>query len=346
MYAERSAYGDLRWVRDNDSTLTAFWDSSSYDILHILSELSGLRWYQKEFDIYVVRNAPTIGAGEPVIIPFGGIVENGLTAAVPTDHRMKLNLIYQLAHRMLAQAVQPADSVYLTVASHPLMRPSPYRRDVLAMLLAISTANVVLGIDSADAAWNSAFWHQRFPGRQILEDYLLNNWILSPDQPLVAWINKEPYSSELVRATKPPRQADEDYTRPHRLFVEGLPLKGELGFSTTIDDNNRLVIDRIDTYRLAYANGLREGDIIRRVNGSLVRTQKALVEKLLERLTTTGSSTIQIIRDGERRTMAFQKVMLPYWDDPEWDTDIIDSVGNDTIPADTTQDIYDINTPR
>ena len=346
LYTERSAYGDLRWVQDNDSTLKAFWDSSSFDILHILSELSGLEWYQGEFDIYVVRNAPSIGAGEPVIIPFGGIVENGLTAAVPTDHRLKLNLIYQLAHRMLAQAVQPEDSVYLTVASHPLMRPSPYRRDVLAMLLALSTSNAVLGIDSTDAAWNSAFWQQRFPGRQILKDYLLNKWVLTPEKPLIAWVNQEPYGSELVRATRPPRQTDADYTRPHRLFVQGLPLKGELGFSTKIDENNRLVIDNIDSYRLAYANGLREGDVIRRVDGSLVRTQKALVEKILERLANPGSTTLEILRDGERQTIAFQKIMLPYWDDPEWDFDLRDSIWNDSTPADTTQDTYDINTPR
>ncbi len=149
-----------------------------------------------------------------------------------------------------------------------------------------------------------------------------------------------------MRATRPPRQADEDYSRPQRLFVEGLPLKGELGFSTKVNDDNWLVVDQIDTYRLAYANGLREGDIIRRVDGSLVRTQRALVQKLLDRLAHPGSTTIEIVRDGQRQVMAFQKIMLPYWSDPDWDTNLIDSVSNDSLPADTTQDTYDLNIPH
>ena len=346
MYTERSAYGDLRWVQDNDTALVNFWDSSGTDILHVMSELAGLDWKDGEFNVYVVRNAPSTGSGEPVIIPYGGIVENGLTAAVPTDNRLKLNLIYQLAQRMLAQAIQPEDSVYLPVAAHPLMRPSPYRRDVVAMLLALGTARVVMGMDSTDAAWNSAFWQQHFPGRQILETYLMGKWVLTPDQPLVYWMSQEPYGSELVRATRPPRPAEEDYSRPQRLFVAGLPLKGELGFSTRINDDNRLVIDQIDTYRLAYANGLREGDIIRRVDGSLVRTQRALVEKLLDRLADPGSTTIEIVRDGQRQVLAFQRIMLPNWESPDWDSNMIDSVGNDSLPADTSQDIYDLNIPH
>ena len=345
MYTKRSAYGDLRWVQDNDSAINAFWDSKAYDILHVLSELSGLEWYEAEFDIFLVRNAPSVGAGEPTIVPFGGIVENGLTAAVPTDHRLKLNLLYQLSHRMLAQSTQPEDSIYLTVAAHPLMRPSPYRRDVLAMLLAINVGHVVMGIDSTDAAWYSAFWKQHFAGREILENYLFRNWILTPDEPLTVWVNRESYSSDLVRATRPPRQTEVDYSRPRRLFVEGLPLKGEFGLSVKVDDNNRLVVDQIDTYRLAYANGLRQGDVVRRVDGSLVRTQKGLVEKLLEMLNGPGSSTIEIIRDGRTQTMAFQQIMLPYWDDPDWDFDFLDSIQVDTIPIDPA-DTYDINTPR
>jgi hypothetical protein len=37
--------------------------------------------------------------------------------------------------------------------------------------------------------------------------------------------------------------------------------------------------------------------------------------------------------------------MLPYWDDPDWELDFIDSIPVDTVPLDTL-DAYDINTPR
>ena len=318
-YKNHSGARDMRWVQQNDSALILFWQESGAHVLRILAELSGIRWVESDFDIHIVRYYPTVGSSQPLIIPTGGIRRGALTEAAPTAAAMKLNLIYQLAHRNLAQATPPLDSLNSVVGSHPLMEPGPYRRDNLAMLLALVTSQQVIGLDSTYEAHESTFWRQRTPGRAILQDYLLGEWILSVEHPLARWIVEEPLTSDLVRITRTPRKPSPTRQTQRRAYVEGLPLKGVLGFSLRRNELNRLVVDKIDVFRLAYACGLREGDVIRAVNGTRVRTHRGLIEKILAGIE-DGGATLRIDREGQSETVVIQTLQLPaddeqlYWE--------------------------------
>ncbi len=310
-YAHHSASRDMRWVQRNDSLLRAFWEEKGDTVLHILTELSGIEWYEGEFDIYLVRFYPTLGSPDPLILPLGGMKNGELIEAAPSDGNLIFNLVYQLAHRMLAQTVQPEDSVYLRIADHPLMRPSSLRRDNLALLLTLSVCQNIMGIDSTEEIYQSAFWVAHTPGRKIFEEYFRNKWVLTLDHTLADWIAEEPYGSPLVVATRPPRPPKKTLHDNAHLFLEGLPLKGRLGFSVKRDESNYLVVDTIDIYRLAYACGLRVGDKIRTVDDYRVRNHRQLVEKILERLKEGEAATLQIVRDKAVETIVIQPMELP-----------------------------------
>jgi hypothetical protein len=340
-YLTHSSRSDIRWAAVNDSALTNFWQQNDTLILSTLSELAGMPWAESEFSIYLVRYYPGIGTSEPVIMPLGGIRRGGLVEAAPMDSRMTLNLIFQLSRRMLAQAVQPEHNYYHPIADHPLMQQTPYRRDLLAMLLALVTSQRVIGLDSTYAAYQSAFWQRHFPGREIFEQYLLKEWILSPERPLAQWIIEEPSSSKLVTVTRTPRRTRSTQETGPTKFIEGLPLKGELGFSVAYDASGRMYVDKIDPERLAYASGLREGDIIRSVNGERVRNQKDLIEKILATLE-TGGATLQVVREGQSETVLIQPMELAYPDEQLYWEEFQDSTYNDSIEMneqmpDTTQ---------
>ena len=305
LYDTRSVRTDMRWLADNDSLLTAFWQNKGDSVLHILRELSGIEWYESEFDIYLVRFYPTLGASDPCIIPMGGMGDGTSSEVAPDGNRLILNLLFQLSRRMLAQAVQPEDSVVLGIAYHPLMQPGPYRQDNLAMLLAITAAHSVMGYDSTMDAWASAFWKYHTPGRKILEKYLYNQWILSPDRPLADWIASESYSSPLVRLTRPPKPVRPGFGAKQQPLVDGLPFKGELGFSVKFDESDRMVVNQIDVNRLAFANGLREGDRLHRVDGRRAKSHRELVERLLAGLD-AGGTLLEIVRDGKTETLLMQ----------------------------------------
>jgi hypothetical protein len=313
-YKTHSAQGDLRWVARNDSALVAFWEANGAIILSTLSELTGLPWMESEFNIYILRYYQSAGCPEPFIVPIGGIRQGHLVQAAPEGSRMQLNLVFQLAGRMLAQSAQSADGYHRRIAGHPLMQAGPYRRDLLAMLAALVTCEKVIGLDSTYDAYKSAFWRRLFPGREILEHYLLKEWVLSPQRPLAEWISEEPHASELVTLTRPPTiRHKSDSTRPSA-FIEGLPLKGRFGFSVKFDTSNRLVVDQIDVERLAFACGLREGDIIRQVDGHRVRHHKDLIEKILIGFEDAGS-TLQVIRENENTTVILRPIELDYFDE-------------------------------
>ena len=321
-YQTHSALRDLRWVERNDSGFVDFWQSSGPLVLHTLSELSGLEWLEGELDLYLVRYYHAVGNGEPLIIPIGGIRQGTLTESMPTDIRMQLNLIYQLSHRMLSQAERFEDDFHHPIAGHPLMQPGPHRRDNLAMLLALVTCEKIIGLDSTFSAYQSTFWKQRHPGREVFEKYLFTNWILSPGQPLTQWILAEPYNSQLVSLTRPPRAVKSQVSNKPMKYIEDLPLKGQFGFSLKIDPTNKRVIHKIDPDRIAFACGLREGDVLRSIDGKRVRNQRDLIEKIMVTYT-AGGSTLQIVRDEESMTILLQPLDLGYDDVPFqlWDDD-------------------------
>ena len=318
-YRTHSAQRDLLWVERNDSAATNFVEDWGDSILSVLAELSGFPWEEERLELHLLRYYPSVGAHDPLVIPLGGMKGTGLTEAAPTGGRMRLNLIYQLARRNLAQADKTTDPFLSAVGAHPLMQPTPYRRDNLALLLALVTSQRILGLDSTFAAYHSAFWTQRTPGRKVMEENMLSEWILSTERPLARWILDEPRGSRLVALTRAPRtNRGTGNTRPLS-YVEGLPTKGQLGFSIKKDARSRLVVDKTDPTRLAFANGLLEGDIIREVDGRRVRTHKSLVESILDGLE-TGGATLTIIRNDMSETLVIRPMMIFDEDLPEpWD---------------------------
>ncbi len=335
VYENRSAQRDVDWVTRHDSAIVTFWEQEGDNILHIMRELSGLEWREVEFSIYLVRHFPTIGSSDPLIVPIGGMGEGAVFEVAPDGSRLALNLLFQLARRMLSQASRAGYEAQFGIAYHPLMRPGPYRLDNLALLLALKTGENVLGIDSIYAAYNSAFWIHHTPGRQVFEDFFWNQWVLTPERPLAQWIAAEPYSSDLVSLTRPPHRVKGSTGRHRQLFVEGLPLKGRLGLSTRIDESGRLAVDRIDTFRLAYACGLREGDRIHSVEGYRVRSHKELVEQVLEHLEYSGA-TLEIIREGETMVVLIQPLEWPTPGDQPflWELQPMDSTNFDSTSHD------------
>lgn len=316
LYETRSVTGDIRWLGENDSVFVDFWQAQGDTVLHLLTELSGIEWQENNFDIYLVRHFNSLGSAAPLILPLGSISNNQTRIAAPEGPPLRFNFIYQLSKRMLLQINRSKDGRKHPLSYHPLMRTGAYRFDNLAMLLAYSVSMHILDVDTTLATVNSAFWKNNFAGHKIFRKNFETKWILTPERTLIDYLADEPPNSQLVALTRPPRANKKVLGGPDPIYIEGLPLKGMLGFTTRINDKNQLQLDKVDPYRLAYANGLVEGDIIRRVNGRLVKNHKKMVEYILESLN-TGGSVLQIIREGKTKDLILQPMDLPLFEEED-----------------------------
>ncbi len=338
MYTNRSLTADIRWVQKNDSALTSFWEIQGDTILHILTELSGIEWEEKEFDLYLLRYYPQIGSSSPLILPLGGINNGTFIESAPDIQKQKLLLIYFLAKRMLLQADRPGDAEKLSISYHPLMRKTPYRFDNLAMLLALTTSYSVMGVDTTYDITQSAFWKNKFPGRKIFEEYFERDWILTPEKTLSDWIASEPTRSRLVTVTRTPRMKKSDKYQKKRTFVEDIPLKGKFGFAVTLNDAGHPTVTKIDEYRLAYACGLRADDVIRRVDDKIVRNHKQIIEYLLDTYN-DGGSIMEVNRMGQSMEIIIQPLEIDYLQEEyyldEYNQD--DTIYFDTIAPDSVK---------
>lgn len=335
LYKIRSAETDMKWVTDSDTDVVKFWKQKGDTVLHILTELAGIEWKEAEFDIYLVRHFPTVGSPDPLVVPVGGIGPRGLLEDVPRDNRLTLNLAYQMARRLLSQVERADDPTSFALARHPLMRQTPLRRDCMAMLLALVTCQNMLGYDKANEAFNSEFWDRHFPAKEIFKTYLMNKWVLSPEKTLASKILNEPRNSELVEATRPPRARTTTSDGQPVTQIAGISPTGKLGFSVRYESGNAMVIDTIDANRLAYANGLRSGDQIKRVEGQVVRTFRDLVEKILNGIE-KGGAEIEYVRDNKIHMLTMQKMLLPayepqdlYFEEMEEDSAVSSEFGPD-----------------
>jgi hypothetical protein len=336
-YKTHSVAQDLRWVRENDSALAVFWELKGDSTLWLLTQFSGLDWVEDRFDLYILRYYPSFGGSDPLVIPVGGMRRDGLAVASPPGVIQQFNLIYQLAHRMLAQAERADDQLYRSMAGHPLMQPGPYRRDNLAMLLATVTAQKIIGLDATYEAYQSDFCKSLHPGREVFEKFLLTQWALTPERPLLQWVLDESPLSALVEATRAPLRSG-DSLASNQDYVEGLPIKGRLGFSVKTGDNNRLVIDHLDTLRLAYACGLREKDVVRSVDGKRPRTHRQLIEFVLAGLD-RGGSTISVLRNEADVTIVIRPGAFAVDKDPTYRPfeETEDTLIFESTPPDTTR---------
>ena len=78
---------------------------------------------------------------------------------------MQLDLIYQLAHRMLMQAEYTDNATARTVALHPLMQPGPYRRDNLAQVVEAKCTGCTFC--SLDCPFEAITMQERAPGSKF-----------------------------------------------------------------------------------------------------------------------------------------------------------------------------------
>jgi C-terminal processing protease CtpA/Prc len=126
-----------------------------------------------------------------------------------------------------------------------------------------------------------------------------SSWYLQPQSPLAVYLSNEPYSSALVRQTRPPRinkkESDTGATTEQVQLGAG---GGRLGFSVIKNQKKLLEVVDIDTTGLAYTSGLRPGDQIKRVNGEYARHARDLMGKILDKLDTDGVYMI-VVRDEE-----------------------------------------------
>lgn len=308
LYAASLVTDDLNWVDKNDSALVDFAQRSADSIFMALSAFSGIAWRDSSVEILLVRYYPSPGTADPMILPLGGIRVGALSEAIPTGAVQKLQLIYLLAHRILLQGLNPNAPTLPLLSNHPLMDPTPFRRDNLAFLLALAVSNRVLGPDSTKAAYQSPFWKRHFPGQEIFSQYLYRQWTLTNDRPLTRWLAEEVADSKLVEMTDVTiDQSSPTGVSNRRPAIEGVSSSGRLGFSVRIGSGGLMTVDKIDSGRAAYRSGLRSGDVIRTVDTKKPKNQKDLIELILDRLD-AGGALLGVTRNGKSESVFLRPV--------------------------------------
>jgi hypothetical protein len=292
IYSRESSSRDMAWVRKNDSLIESFVAQFGDSVMTSITKLTGFLLPSANVRVHLVRYYPSTGSSYPVIIPIGGVRSSERIVALPTGNGQIFNLLYQISRWAVAEAA--GDSrVKGSIVDHPLMRPGAWQSDNLSMLLALTLGEQFLGVDSTNAQWVSPFWRRQFVSWDACNIYLRGVWKLSAEKPLLRWLDDEPWDSDLVKSFAPPRVEVQDPTGT--IADRDIPGEGILGIMLKSEEKNVYLIDKIDSTRLAFACGLRQGDRILRVGTEGSSNQLQLVGKILEGYD-RGATTVYVKR--------------------------------------------------
>ena len=289
---------DRRYVGRNDSTLTAWWDSLGTYILSEITRLSGIDWTEKNLDFQLAKYAPTAGMYDPLIMPLEGVKTRDYIEVAPVGLHRSLNVIRLLCGRNLRQMFSQ-NSAWFYLSDHPLLAESAYRFDVINLTLTVAVAEKFIPPDSLKNIFKTGTWRRINPAWEVYDSHFRYNWPLTPETPLVTYLSNEPYNSPLVGMTTPPRPAPKIASGTGDADKMKLGAgTGRLGFSVARGQHGLLEVVAVDSTRLAFANGLMVGDLVKRVNGQTARNARQLMTAILDKIDTDGVYMI-IVREDE-----------------------------------------------
>lgn len=302
---EQEIRRDIRFVNRNDSTFYAVWNSLGYSILTTMTALSGIEWVEQDLKIHLMKYLPRDKLYSPALFPLEGIKTNNYVEAAPTGLHQLMNLIMLLSGRNIYQLFDPT-SIQYYLGDHPLLQQSGYRLDVIVTTLAMATAEHLIQPDSLELIVATESWKRHNPGWNTYENHFRHDWILTSETPLVSYLANEPYNSSLVNLTRPPRIArpkheDSMVNEPVVLSAGG----GRLGFSVIKTPRGLFEIVDLDSLGLGFASGLQIGDLIKRVNGEVVRSARDLMGKIINKLDSDGVYMIVLREEFEVGILLF-----------------------------------------
>ncbi|HHI03210.1 MAG TPA: hypothetical protein ENL22_06790, partial [candidate division Zixibacteria bacterium] len=143
---EQDIRRDIRYVNRNDSVFYAVWDSLGYTILTTMTSLSGIDWIEQDLTIHLMKYLPRDRVYNPALFPLEGIKTKNYVEAAPAGLHRLMNLIVLLSGQNIQQLFD-SKSMHYYLRDHPLLQESAYRLDVIALTLAIATAEYIIPPD-------------------------------------------------------------------------------------------------------------------------------------------------------------------------------------------------------
>ena len=333
---EQDIRRDIRFVNRSDSVFYAVWDSLGYLILTTMTSLSGIEWVEQDINVHLMKYLPRDRVYDPALFPLEGIKTTNYVEAAPTGLHQLMNLIMLLSGRNINQVNDPK-SIQHYLWDHPLLQQSGYRFDVITTKLAMATAEHIIPPDSLKLITASESWKRFNPGWITYQSHFKENWPLTSETPLVTYLANEPYNSALVNSTRPPRVTRSNHDKP--VEVEPTVLSaggGRLGFSVVKSPLGLFEVVDVDTLGISFAAGLQIGDLIKRVNGGVVRSARDLMGKIIDKLDSDGVYIIVLREEYEVGILLLPPVNEAVDNDlkylgPETDTDPIKKPVLDTL---------------
>ncbi|HSG98641.1 MAG TPA: hypothetical protein VLB27_01240 [candidate division Zixibacteria bacterium] len=297
---------ESRWVRRNAADLELFWKIYGDSALFSMSAYAGVLWQTAQIDLHLVRYAGAWEITNPPTLPLGGRRIAGIIEAAPTGVERIVALLHLVAHQLIADAPR----LEYPQLNHPLARRTPYHRENLCELLALSVAADIIEHDALLEMMNDPEYARRHPGYELLFTDLWGVWTLSAALPLTDYLSQEPFSGSVrfhADSALAAEQISSDIAQT--LAQRKLPIEGQMGLALEPAPAG-LLVKQADPERLGFAYGIVEGDVIRTINGLRAQSLREFYREFLSTYETAGAE-LRLRRGGQEYTVTIKLAPEP-----------------------------------
>jgi hypothetical protein len=299
---ENDVEGDVEWARKRAGKLTDFYATSGADLLRRLADYAGLRWPYDDIDVYVVRDYPTLSIQYPLTIAVGSIRQGPSKQDVPSDDFLILTFAHQITHYLLDPPPEELGAVRpLFLLDHPLMEESNYRREALVNLVAYRALVDLWGADRLRKAAANPLWESYNPEIAFL-DSLRTAWPLTPERPLVSFLQSEGADGAIVRLAErfergtSSREPEPRETAP---VAPGTLSGSEFGFDLGQNASGQLFVSFLDPRSPAETAGLHVGDPVLTIEGRRFDSVAEAMRAASEAWTANREVNLSVEREGK-----------------------------------------------
>lgn len=274
---------DIAWVDEHDDDLRDWWDRQGPLFLLRAADVAGLPWPYRDIEVYLVRTWPTVSIEYPLVLALDAVQGPSGSAEVPREDDLRVLLLaHQLVHYLLDDPpVSPGGSL-AAAYEHPFMTPGSFEGEALVNWVTYTALEDLWGRDRLERATGRELWRAYNPNHEFVTQALARDRRLSRTAPLTRWLEDNPRGSAIFQVADDHRRRAGVDRQPAGPAGEGLS-GTSFGLDLGASYDGRIFVAYVDRGSAADRTGLRQGDLLRTIEGrdvgsDVVEAQRRLRE--------------------------------------------------------------------
>lgn len=293
---------DAAWTAERAEEMLEWWRERGPLLLRRIADYSGLDWRYGDIEVYLVRTWPFVSIQYPLVLALDTFGTRGRETSVPDEPDLHVLLLaHQVSHYLLDDPSFVPEGERPEAYEHPFLSPGAFAVEAMVNWVVYSALIDLWGRERLVEATRGEMWRSLNPSDAFVGEELMERWSLSRTRSLVDFLEAHPPGSEIFDVRdRYAREAGAGAGVGAGETPAGEDLSGTAyGIDLGATYDGEIFVAWVDRGSPADRAGVRQGDVLRTIEGRPVGDVGSAQGRLTESWEEKGEINLSVIR-GER----------------------------------------------